>query len=1548
MKKRIACLLLTLVMLVGLIPAAAIPAKAAGFAVSEAGIRVIKEYVGFHKNAYESPKDSGNYKIGYGTPSVKNATISQANADKLLREKLAEIAASLEGTFGSSLVQKRMDALIWYSFIEGTDWVYSEFGNAVMNGTTGSDFVDAMCTWDFDINGYPGNDSARSKLNRRLIMANLYLNGSYSASNKGSLSYTVFDAGKNALFSNGARKMVQAFVSSSVTKINVEDPSCDSTFLGWYNGNGTMVTGVSSSTAGKTLTAKWQSGDDAVKASYNLAADLIYQAYIAAGEPEDVQIYIYSAPDEASTVINVLNRQSTVSVVAEKIDGTDKWVKLSSGGWVKVGPLDLLPAAITPKTVTITDDYVNIRKAPNANAEKVGTAQRGEKLTITLISSDESWGYCSKGWIFLAYTNYDGSSASTGGSGSADLGAGTPGTVTGAARVNVRVAAGVGNALATTLAEGTAVTVYEQKTVDNASWGHIDQGWISMGYVKLQQTTTSNPGTSISAGSSAVVSSSVSLNVRSGPGTTYSKISSLAPGTSVVILRKQTVGGVTWGLIDQGWINLNYVTTTGSSSGSSSVYSVGGTVVNCATGVNIRSAAGTSNALVGVAGVGTRVNVTEITTVNGYKWGHIDRGWVCMDYVQLDSEFKQPEPPTPGDGLDNVVASFEGYPATVTNSEGAQLRETASADARSLLTLDVDATVNILAWTKNGQNLYGKVTVGNKTGWVNMDDVTMQEFNAKVTASKADVYEEASTRSTYFASLTKGTYVTIAETEGNVNWKLSDGTLWGKIESVGSVPSSWLKLSNVTMFKGNTTPTGITTLSGVGYLLGVVNTETAVYKDENGNVTSELTAYTLTEGTRVNILARNYLSGVIYGKVTVGSVTGWIEMDSVTLDYVAMKANVEVKAYFDLSDVGGSTYTPIAAGNKFTVTERYLILDPNEINHGVIDVGFGYLNDNTADTCYMILDDGKLVPTGNATVENPGNPTVVSSVVVTGAAPSGLSIYEEAIEGSRELLKLNENSQITILNWKNVNGKTWGKVQINKIVGWVDTGEVDFSGLTGVVAVEELKVYNTADKASTLQVLRVNNKTIGIDANLYFDGTTLWGFIDVSGCIGWIDLADVNMNTPGITPGIDPSTLPIMAKGRVNSVNATVNVDGEVKTLPKSTEVSLIGLDMEMNPGKAMWLVELGDKDGWIDMDCLTMYSAIATITESSAPIYDDLTLSKVLYTLYRNEQATILSFFVADDGSLYGEVAYGDTTGWILLCSDSNYMFVRLVPGSTGSTIGGSGNGTGATTPTEPSTTPTTPAAEPIDAYISCATSVNVRSGAGVGNALVTTLANGTNIKIYEQTTVLGKGWARIDQGWVCMDYVKLGTLINIPSGGTPTNGGSGTATIMTSVPAGAIAVGYANQDIKIRSGSSLGYPEVGNVKKGYSIVIYENKLDGGMSWGRTDNGWVCTSYLTITGIGATGSGNMGTVGGVGFTANVRSSASSNGALMAKVMVSSRVVVRETTVVGAETWGRTDLGWINMQYIVMDSAAAPTVPDATTAPTESTEITESGDTNVG
>ena len=53
-------------------------------------------------------------------------------------------------------------------------------------------------------------------------------------------------------------------------------------------------------------------------------------------------------------------------------------------------------------------------------------------------------------------------------------------------------------------------------------------------------------------------------------------------------------------------------------------------------------------------------------------------------------------------------------------------------------------------------------------------------------------------------------------------------------------------------------------------------------------------------------------------------------------------------------------------------------------------------------------------------------------------------------------------------------------------------------------------------------------------------------------------------------------------------------------------------------------------------------------------------------------------------------------------------------------------------------------------------ATTLNIRSGAGTTNKVVGTLAQGTQVTVLEQVTVGTTLWAKIEQGWVSMDYLK------------------------------------------------------------------------------------------------------------------------------------------------------------------------------------------------
>ena len=177
MKKRFLCALLTLIMLVSLVPATALTASAASYSTSEAAITVLKQWNGYRTNC-----KSDGY-TGYGTPCTVKAThgtgthtISEKQADTALRAALKDLDKAIN-TFASnagiSLTQSQHDALVLFSFDNGTAWTTGtgSFRSAVVNRLTGNAFLNAIGWW----NASTADD------NRRMVEANMYLNGAYSS-----------------------------------------------------------------------------------------------------------------------------------------------------------------------------------------------------------------------------------------------------------------------------------------------------------------------------------------------------------------------------------------------------------------------------------------------------------------------------------------------------------------------------------------------------------------------------------------------------------------------------------------------------------------------------------------------------------------------------------------------------------------------------------------------------------------------------------------------------------------------------------------------------------------------------------------------------------------------------------------------------------------------------------------------------------------------------------------------------------------------------------------------------------------------------------------------------------------------------------------------------------------------------------------------------------------------------------------------------------------------------------------------------------------------
>ncbi len=119
------------------------------------------------------------------------------------------------------------------------------------------------------------------------------------------------------------------------------------------------------------------------------------------------------------------------------------------------------------------------------------------------------------------------------------------------------------------------------------------------------------------------------------------------------------------------------------------------------------------------------------------------------------------------------------------------------------------------------------------------------------------------------------------------------------------------------------------------------------------------------------------------------------------------------------------------------------------------------------------------------------------------------------------------------------------------------------------------------------------------------------------------------------------------------------------------------------------------------------------------------------------------------------------ETDSWIY----SQYLEVKMgvVESGTGST--GSTGGTGTTQKTDG-----TGKGIIANTYAG----VNVRSGAGIANAIVGKILNGTEVTILEVKLVGAAKWGRVKQGWICMDYVTMISYDEIP-GNNSNNGSSG-----------------------------------------------------------------------------------------------------------------------------------------------------------------------------
>lgn len=197
----------------------------------------------------------------------------------------------------------------------------------------------------------------------------------------------------------------------------------------------------------------------------------------------------------------------------------------------------------------VTASELNVRANASQTAEIIGSFQYGKR--VEFLEKSGTWGRTKDGWISLTYVYQDGTTGTKTGTG----------TVTGT-QLNIRNGPGTGYTSVGSYNQGDRVTILEQFTYDNVTWGCTSKGWISMQYVQLDGANTSTDSTTTDTTTTTSKTGTVTgseLNIRSGPGTNYGVVGSLNNGDRVTVLSTTVVDGITWGNIDQGWVSMTYV-----------------------------------------------------------------------------------------------------------------------------------------------------------------------------------------------------------------------------------------------------------------------------------------------------------------------------------------------------------------------------------------------------------------------------------------------------------------------------------------------------------------------------------------------------------------------------------------------------------------------------------------------------------------------------------------------------------------------------------------------------------------------------------------------------------------------------------------------------------------------------------------------------------------------------------------------------------------------------------------------------------------------------
>lgn len=590
---------------------------------------------------------------------------------------------------------------------------------------------------------------------------------------------------------------------------------------------------------------------------------------------------------------------------------------------------------------------------PSTAAAQVATLTANQELKIVADYMDAAgvlWGKCSDGgWVDLSGSATELQPTNM-------LSEPVEVTVT-SGGVNLRAGPGTNYAKVGTTQKDQKLTIVGTQKGTYYNWGKFDGGWICLDYTDFESVLADKSEDANKVTAIGTVIGANKLNIRSGPGTSYSTVGSYSIGEQMYITLQKKVGDTVWYKTEKGWVHSFYIKatavaegtvpdltptepttpdeTTPDGSDSTETTADTGIVVNCYT-LRIRANAGTEYSHIGDLTQGTQVTITEYTTVRGIKWGKISQGWVCMDYIQL----------VQNSGSDSTVTGVTGV---VVNCAKVNIRSNAGTQYSKVGELAKGTTVQILETAKatNGATWartslgwihthYLQMTTTNGTGGstgssgsTDSDTTGSGTTGVVVNCTKVNIRSNPGTQYSNVGQLTAGTVVQILETA-----KATNGATWART-SLGWIHTYYLQITTSGGTGGTTgsdsgsgstdTGTGDSGSDGSGIRLTgtVVNTDVLRVRSAAG--VSNTAVGTMVKGERVEIYETTIVNRTTWGRTA----KGWISLFYVQLDTATSVEGTSVMIVntdtLRIRESAGTGYKQVGSyfrGNQVVILEQ--------------------------------------------------------------------------------------------------------------------------------------------------------------------------------------------------------------------------------------------------------------------------------------------------------------------------------------------------------------------------------------------------------------------------------------------------------------------------------------------------------------------------------------------------------------------------------------------------------------------------------------------------